>query len=75
MLEHCLEWLRVTTLCRGDTTLTTFAWSKHDPPRLESHYPVPHQCVDSERLLAWSRDRAVDSSQTLLVCYDPSCED
>ncbi|KAG9236805.1 hypothetical protein BJ875DRAFT_204094 [Amylocarpus encephaloides] len=58
-IVHCLEWLRIVSLCRGDTVLTTFGW---DGDKLETEYPVPRQCVDSNHLLSWSQKNAVDLS-------------
>ncbi|KAL7621387.1 hypothetical protein AAE478_008709 [Parahypoxylon ruwenzoriense] len=66
-IEHCLEWLRVAALCRGDTTLTTFHWGGRDGSSLQTDYPIPHQCVNSERLLRWSEERAVDITQEGLL--------
>ncbi|KAI2768969.1 hypothetical protein F4815DRAFT_489826 [Daldinia loculata] len=66
-IEHCLEWLRVAALCRGDTTLTTFQWRKGERVSLETEYPIPRQCVNSERLLKWSEERAVDINQEGLL--------
>lgn len=58
-LEHCIEWIRVAAICRGDTTLTLFEW---EDERLVTKYPVPHVCVDEEALLGWTREngRMVD---------------
>lgn len=61
--EHCLEWLRIAVLCRSDITLTTFQWEGVNRSRLATEYPIPRRCVDSERLLRWSEDRAVDITQ------------
>ncbi|KAI3323801.1 hypothetical protein HD806DRAFT_74728 [Xylariaceae sp. AK1471] len=67
-IEHCLEWLRVAALCRGDTTLTTLHWGGGpDRTLLQTEYPIPRQCVDSERILAWSEERAVDITEEGLL--------
>ncbi|KAF2711444.1 hypothetical protein K504DRAFT_489325 [Pleomassaria siparia CBS 279.74] len=66
-IEHCLEWLRIAALCRSDITLTTFRWEGVNGSRLATEYPVPRQCVDSERVLRWSEDRAVDITQEGLL--------
>ncbi|KAK8137991.1 hypothetical protein PG984_001371 [Apiospora sp. TS-2023a] len=63
ILEHCLEWLRVAALCRGDTTLSTFRWGGKEGVSLETEYPVPHQCVNSASLMEWAEKRAVDITQ------------
>ncbi|KAF7532289.1 hypothetical protein G7054_g8111 [Neopestalotiopsis clavispora] len=66
-IEHCLEWLRVAALCRGDTTLTTFQWSDAKPGLLETEYPVPRQCVNWDELLQWSEEHAVDITENGLL--------
>lgn len=58
--EHCLELLRVASLCRSDTTLTTFQWGGPNGTKLETEYPIPHQCIDHEKVLGWSKAHAVD---------------
>ncbi|KAF2684870.1 hypothetical protein K458DRAFT_431144 [Lentithecium fluviatile CBS 122367] len=62
-VEHCLEWLRVAALCRSDTTLTTFQWEGANGSRLATEYPIPRMCVDSEQVMQWSEERAVDITQ------------
>ncbi|KAI1759590.1 hypothetical protein GGR53DRAFT_527080 [Hypoxylon sp. FL1150] len=59
-IEHCLEWLRVAALCRGDTTLTTFRWGGEKGQYLETEYPIPRACVNGEKILEWSEKHAVD---------------
>jgi hypothetical protein len=66
-IEHCLEWLRVAVLCRADTTLTTFQWGGHNMSSLETEYPIPRQCADSDRILRWSEEHAVDISKEGLL--------
>ncbi|EPE30942.1 hypothetical protein GLAREA_03909 [Glarea lozoyensis ATCC 20868] len=64
-IHHCLEWLRIVALCRGDTVLTTFEWGERN--NLETEYPIPRQCVDSDHLLSWSQHNAVDLSSPGLL--------
>ncbi|ATY60788.1 tat pathway signal sequence [Cordyceps militaris] len=56
--EHCLDFLRQSAMCHGDIGLITYIW------RPDSRLPVvnstSHQCVNWEKLYAWSEDRAVD---------------
>ncbi|KAI1190177.1 hypothetical protein F5B17DRAFT_427823 [Nemania serpens] len=70
--EHCLEWLRVAALCRGDTTLTTFQWSGERKGVLETKYPIPRRCVNHQSLLAWSEERAVDITEPGLLVPPPA---
>ncbi|KAI0183600.1 hypothetical protein EV127DRAFT_446444 [Xylaria flabelliformis] len=69
MIEHCLEWLRVAVLCRCDTTLSTFQWGGHNNSSLETEYPIPRQCVNSDKILRWSRDHAVDITQDGILAW------
>ncbi|KAI1264668.1 hypothetical protein F5Y18DRAFT_76394 [Xylariaceae sp. FL1019] len=66
-IEHCLEWLRIAALCRGDTTLSTFRWSTTEPAFLETEYPIPRQCVKPESLLGWAKQHAVDITRSDLL--------
>ncbi|OAA74189.1 oligopeptide transporter [Cordyceps fumosorosea ARSEF 2679] len=56
--EHCLDFLRQSAMCHGDIGLITYIW------RQDSRLPVvnstSHQCVNWDKLYAWSEDRAVD---------------
>lgn len=58
-IHHCLEMLRESIMCRGDTSLTTFQHLPTTPPRLTAVALAHHQCVDWDRLMQWVRARAV----------------
>jgi len=47
-------------MCRGDTALTTFKW-EGTQSRPVTVFKTEHQCVDWERLISWSNERAVTS--------------
>ena len=58
-LDHCLEYWREATMCRGDTAITTFRWVDGFPfSRVDSE----HECVNWERLDTWARERMVNMS-------------
>jgi ribosomal protein S17 len=57
--EHCIEILRQSVMCRGDTTLITFHWG-HRVKLPQPDFTLPHQCVDWGRLMKWAEKRAID---------------
>ncbi|KAB8236498.1 oxidase ustYa family protein [Aspergillus alliaceus] len=56
--EHCIDFLRQSAMCHGDTGLITFEW------REESRLPVAnatsHQCVSWNKLDRWTKARTED---------------
>lgn len=67
--SHCVEYLRQSILCNGDTTLEgeTGSWTK------STGWGQTHSCVDFEALTEMANDRAIwDLSDKLLpLTYDP----
>lgn len=61
--EHCLEWIRMGVLCRSDITLSVLQWDSETGSRLETEYPIPRKCIDSERILQWAERNAIDLSK------------
>lgn len=61
--DHCLEMLRLAIMCRGDTSLSTFKWigtsNQRVPTALDES---PHQCVNWDSLVMWTRERSVNIS-------------
>lgn len=60
--DHCLEVLRLSTMCAGDVSLTPFYFAKTEEGL---YYPFVktrtyHQCADWERIQDWAKSRAVD---------------
>ncbi|TVY36281.1 Cyclochlorotine biosynthesis protein [Lachnellula subtilissima] len=57
-VEHCLEALRVSTMCTGSTGLWSFEWQ---PNVTKAHAKTDAQrsCVDWDALDNWTRERAV----------------
>ncbi|KAJ5657621.1 uncharacterized protein N7484_001270 [Penicillium longicatenatum] len=62
-IDHCIELMRETILCRGDPTLSAFRWidpSHHDEAHLTVDAPGYHTCVNWEKLRTWNNAQAVD---------------
>ena len=57
--DHCIEMMRVSIMCRGDPSLSTFKWLPGEPLRLTAVAMGHHQCVNWDSLLAWVRQRAI----------------
>lgn len=60
-IHHCIEMLRESIICRGDTTLSSFVWSAGDASHLTVEAKGRHQCVDWERLRKWNDARTIDA--------------
>ena len=48
-------------MCRGDISLTTFGWDKGEP-RPGAMFESPHDCINWDKLVSWSRERRLDSA-------------
>lgn len=57
--DHCMEMMRVSIMCKGDPSLSTFRWLPEDPTHVTAVAHGHHQCVDWDTLMAWVRERAV----------------
>ncbi|KUJ21331.1 uncharacterized protein LY89DRAFT_639313 [Mollisia scopiformis] len=57
-VEHCLESLRTSTMCTGDTGLWTFEWHPH-VAKAQAKTAAQRSCVDWGALDEWTRGRAV----------------
>ena len=58
-VDHCMEMLRVSIMCKGDPSLSTFQWLPGNSSHLTAVAHGHHQCVDWDRLMTWVRNRAV----------------
>ncbi|KAG6002682.1 hypothetical protein E4U21_002834 [Claviceps maximensis] len=56
--EHCIDFLRQSSMCHGDIGLITFEW--HDNSRIPVANATMHQCVNWQKLDDWTRARSVD---------------
>ena len=60
-IDHCIELLRMTTMCRADTSLSTFKWLKVGSADVtETRDYAYHSCVDYDALMGWVRGRSLD---------------
>ncbi len=58
-VDHCMEMMRVSIMCKGSPSLSTFRYISGDPAQLTAVALGHHQCVNWDRLLEWVRERAV----------------
>ena len=58
-LEHCIEILRQSVMCRADTTLITFGWG-HTVKLPQPDFTLEHTCADWNALDDWARERSID---------------
>lgn len=56
--EHCIDFLRQSSMCHGDIGLITFEWSPRN--RIPVANATTHQCVNWQRLDDWTKERTVD---------------
>ncbi|TQV91039.1 tat pathway signal sequence [Cordyceps javanica] len=56
--EHCIDFLRQSSMCHGDIGLITYEW--HDNSRIPVANATMHQCVNWQQLDDWTRARSVD---------------
>ncbi|MCJ1403416.1 hypothetical protein MMC11_006639 [Xylographa trunciseda] len=63
--EHCLDFLRQASICHGDIGLITFEWAANS--RLPVANATSHECVNWDRLDAWTKDNSVDMFTAGLV--------
>ncbi|KAJ0165766.1 hypothetical protein CTA2_10032 [Colletotrichum tanaceti] len=60
--QHCLEVLRMGAACRGDISIITHMWTDIDAQPIVNQ-TAPHQCVDFDKVMEYSRDNTVDVYQ------------
>ena len=58
-VDHCVELMRVSIMCKGSPSLSTFRYISGAPAHLTAVALGHHQCVNWDRLLEWVRERAV----------------
>ncbi|KAF2649811.1 hypothetical protein K491DRAFT_610045, partial [Lophiostoma macrostomum CBS 122681] len=63
-IEHCLELLRVNTMCNPHLGPSTFYWRNTDPPQLGTHQHdvVQRKCVKWDIFDDWNSQRRVDAT-------------
>ncbi|KAF4809384.1 hypothetical protein CGCSCA5_v011466 [Colletotrichum siamense] len=66
--QHCLEVLRMGAACRGDISIITHMWTDKDAQPIVNQ-TAPHQCVDFNQVMDYSRDNAVDVYQDNYIVH------
>lgn len=56
--EHCIDMLRQSVMCHGDTTPLTMRWGKMQKIPL-ANFSSPHECVSWAGINQWARERSV----------------
>ncbi len=73
-LDHCIEYIRESLMCKPDLSLVTFHWinetAQHEDP--SARYPTQndnclHECANWETLSAWAGKRVFDLYRTDLL--------
>ena len=56
--DHCLDMIRQTIMCQGDTQLLTMKWIPE--ARIPTgNFSSPHKCVNWEKLNSWAASRRI----------------
>ncbi|KAH0440761.1 hypothetical protein CcaCcLH18_02431 [Colletotrichum camelliae] len=66
--QHCLEVLRMGAACRGDISIITHMWTDKDAQPIVNQ-TAPHECVDFNKVMEYSRDNAVDVYQDNYIVH------
>ena len=59
LLEHCIEILRQSVMCRADTTLITFRWG-HTVKLPQPDFTLEHTCADWNALMDWAAQHSIN---------------
>ncbi|KAF2257145.1 hypothetical protein BU26DRAFT_513853 [Trematosphaeria pertusa] len=65
-LDHCIEVLRISSMCNVDLGFYTFFWGPKESVKPQSRSTSPRKCVDWERFEVWSMARKVALHPMLL---------
>lgn len=66
-LDHCIEVLRLSSMCNADLSLYTFTWPEEENfTFLDAHSKTPRKCVDWSQVEAWSVARKIELAPTVL---------
>jgi hypothetical protein len=67
-LDHCIEVLRLSTMCNADLSLYTFTWPREQNfTFLDAHSTTPRKCVDWRQVEEWSVARKVELAPTVIL--------
>ncbi|KAL8722515.1 MAG: hypothetical protein Q9225_001031 [Loekoesia sp. 1 TL-2023] len=64
-VDHCVEYLRQSTLCRPDTSLTTFKWDPKNTRPMFNASESRHTCVNWDVLMDSMAARRVTEDEIL----------
>jgi hypothetical protein len=56
-LDHCLEDLRLSLMCKADNSLITYDWLPNFPHPW-ARWEIEKECVDWEKLDSWAAQRS-----------------
>ncbi|KAK7182981.1 hypothetical protein DPSP01_010298 [Paraphaeosphaeria sporulosa] len=66
-LDHCIEVLRLSSMCNADLSLYTFTWPREQSfTFLDAHSNTPRKCVDWGQVENWSMERKVELAPTVI---------
>ncbi|KAK7044214.1 hypothetical protein VNI00_007936 [Paramarasmius palmivorus] len=64
-MDHCVDWLRQSLMCAGDTSVIVWKWEESEQKN-KFQGDVAHTCRDFDKLRQWGLEH------TLLDRYDPT---
>jgi hypothetical protein len=66
-LDHCLEAIRLSLMCAGNTALYSFQWpdSNEEVRKPKTKTNSERTCVDWNLIDQWARNRSIGMSPTL----------
>ena len=67
-IDHCIETLRILSMCQADVSLYSYEWRTHDNyTRQERKSNSKKVCVKWDRLATWMEERSVTWEPTLIA--------
>ena len=63
MTDHCLEVLRMKTLCQADFSLYTLRFDSPEDKKAKTVIETPQKCVKWDPLKNWVLEHAVDPDE------------
>ena len=69
-LGHCIEALRVSSMCAADLGLYSFFWSDAGATKPTARSNAPRKCADWSAIDDWSRERMIPNTQIRLLKDD-----
>jgi hypothetical protein len=66
--QHCLDRLRETVMCGGDTTMFTYRFGTHQPIPI-GNFTTPHECANWDAIQDYAKARSVDMFEPGLIVH------